>query len=168
MKILLDTLAEADLADCHALFVDAVHALGRRHYRPEQCAAWAPPGAMPDAWRDGWARRLARAWGVKALADDGRLVGFAWLLFDGEFDMLYVAPWAAGRGVGSRLVGALLYEGRRAGLAALTVYASHGARPLFERAGFVVERDHLAWRDGVALENWIMRASLAEPGRCAR
>ncbi|AXK39789.1 GNAT family N-acetyltransferase [Crenobacter cavernae] len=163
MKITLDTLADADIPACHALFVDAVHRLGQRHYRAEQCAAWAPQGEMPDSWRDGWARRLSRAWGVKALSEDGRLAGFAWLLSDGEFDMLFVAPWAAGQGVGTRLVGALVYEANAAGLAELTAYASHGARPVFERAGFTMLRDNLVWRDGVAIENWIMKKAL--PGR---
>ena len=160
MNIVLVTLAEADLIACHALFVDAVHTLGRHHYTAEQCAAWAPPGPMPDAWRTAWAGRLARATGLKAVRDDGVLAGFAWLTGDGEVDMLFVAPWAAGQGVACRLVAELERIARQAGLAELSVYASHGARPVFERAGFVVEADHIAWRDGVALDNWIMKKAL--------
>lgn len=160
MNITLVTLAEADLVACHALFVDAVHTLGRRHYTEAQCVAWAPPGPMPESWRAAWARRLGGSTGLKAVADDGALAGFAWLTDDGEFDMLFVAPWAAGQGVASRLIAALEATGCQAGLAELSVYASHGVRPVFERAGFAVESDHIAWRDGVALDNWIMKKAL--------
>ncbi|SMF24995.1 GNAT family N-acetyltransferase [Pseudogulbenkiania subflava] len=160
MSITLATLAEADLPACHALFVDAVHVLARRHYSEAQCTAWAPPGPMPDTWRAAWARRLACATGFKAVEVDGVLAGFAWLSDDGEVDMLYVAPHAAGQGVASRLIAELERVAQQAGLSELSVYASHTARPVFERAGFVVESDHIAWRDGVALDNWIMKKAL--------
>lgn len=160
MNISLARLAEADIPACHALFVEAVHVLGRRHYHAEQCAAWAPPGPMPDALRIAWAGRLARATGLKAVGADGVLAGFAWLSGDGEVDMLFVAPWAAGQGVASRLVAELEGIARQAGLAELTAYASHTARPVFERAGFVVEAGHLVRRDGVAIDNWIMKKVL--------
>jgi putative acetyltransferase len=156
MSVRLDTLAEEDLPACHALFVASVHGLAGRFYSAEQCAAWAPLGEMALAQRADWAKRLGRAWACKAVGDDGQLAGFAWLCHDGEFDMLFVAPEYAGQGLAQRMIAALEAEARAAGLTAFTAWASHGARPVFERAGYRGVRDNRVVRHGVEIDNCLM------------
>ncbi|MCW3479440.1 GNAT family N-acetyltransferase [Neisseriaceae bacterium JH1-16] len=161
MSYRLQALAEADLPACHALFVASVHGLASRFYSAEQCAAWAPAREMDPAWRAGWAERLGRAWSCKAVSDDGQLAGFAWLCHDGEFDMLFVAPEYAGQGLALWMIAALEAEAQAAGLTEFTTWASHGARPVFERAGYRWLRDNRVLRHGVEIDNCLMRKSPA-------
>jgi putative acetyltransferase len=161
MNFQLTGLTEDDTPACHALFVASVHGLAGRFYSAEQCAAWAPPGEMSPAWRAGWAERIGRAWGCKALADDGRLAGFAWLCHDGEFDMLFVAPECAGQGLAARMIAALEAEARAAGVETFTARVSHAARPVFERAGYRLLRANRVERNGATIDNWLMRKTPA-------
>ena len=154
-------LTADDVPACMALFVASIGTLGRRHYSAEQCAAWAAPGEEEERL-DGWRRRLDSAWGLKALGEDGAMLGFAWLCHDGEFDMLFTDPAAAGRGVAGALVAALEARAGQAGLVRLHAWASHGSRPVFERAGWRVLRANRVERAGVVLDNWLMEKHLEE------
>jgi putative acetyltransferase len=136
-----------------ALYRDAVLALGPRAYAPAQVAAWAALTPAPDAMAamgaDGRARFVADA-------GDGPL-GFADLEGDGHLALLYVAPTATGRGVGSALLRAALAQAERDGLARVFTEASEIARPVFARAGWrVCERRDFAIGDGVVIHNWAM------------
>ncbi|ATP30742.1 flagellar biosynthetic protein FliQ [Chromobacterium violaceum] len=98
-----------------------------------------------------WRSRLEGAWACKAVAEDGRLAGFAWLKRSGEFDMLYVAPWAGRRGLGGRMLAELERQAEEAGVTALHAWASHASRPVFERAGYRLLRANRIVRGGVGM-----------------
>lgn len=135
-----------------ALFHAAVREVGRRHYSAAQCAAWSP--AAPPA-----ARYLARATTHRVLVavDAGDVpVGYGDLEADGHIDHLYCHPDHVGRGIGSALLAALEAVARESAIARLTVEASEGARPLFERRGFTpLARNDVAIA-GVAIHNYRM------------
>ncbi len=152
----LEDLSAADLPACHALFQASVQALAGGVYTAEQCQAWAPERAWDAEIDAHWRARLAASWGCKAIAGDGRLAGFAWLKRGGEFDMLFVAPWAGRQGLAGRMLGELEARAAREGVSALHAWASHAARPVFERAGYLLLRANRLQRNGVALDNWLL------------
>ena len=84
----LEALSPDDWPACFSLFRQSVHALAGGVYTIEQCEAWAPAREWDADAERAWRARLDGAWSLKAVADDGRLAGFAWLKRDGEFDQL--------------------------------------------------------------------------------
>ncbi|MDF0606436.1 GNAT family N-acetyltransferase [Neisseriaceae bacterium TC5R-5] len=144
-----------DLAACHALFLESIHALAGHCYSTQQCAAWAG-----DPWgralAQTWEIRLKNAWGTKWLASDGVLAGFACLSHEGVFDMLYVAPWAQRQGGAGRMLCLLEQQAAQVGVVALHAWASHASRPVFERAGYQYLRTNSVRRHGVVLENYLL------------
>jgi|GEM_PF-6075711 len=149
----LIALSMEDLPDCHALLADSVAALPDEVYSLSQRLAWA--GVWDEATRLQWASRLAQAWGV-CLRQEGEMAGFAWLSHAGQFDMLYVAPWAQRHGLGMAMIDHLEALAAKAGVVTLHAWASQVARPLFEKAAYVMMRPNSTIRDGVELANWLM------------
>ena len=154
--MLLQSLKPADLPACFEVFGGSVRSLAGVAYTLEQCLAWAPHEPWNDVLAASWSQRLSQAWGCKGVAEDGRLAGFAWLKHDGEFDMLYVAPWAGRQGVASRMIVALEARAAEHGVTALHTWASHASRPVFERAGYRMLRPNRIERNGVMLDNWLL------------
>ncbi|MGC0154464.1 GNAT family N-acetyltransferase [Chromobacterium vaccinii] len=152
----MQTLEEADLPACFGLFRESVLALAGGVYSAEQCQAWAPARPWDAEIDSAWRKRLAGAWACKAVAADGRLAGFAWLRRDGEFDMLFVAPWAGRQGLAGRMIAELEAQAARDGVSALHAWASHAARPVFERAGYVLLRANRVDKGGVAIDNGLL------------
>lgn len=126
-----------DAAATWTVFHEAVHRTGVACYTPAQLAAWDPGTGEPADWN---ARRTA-AWTVVAMLD-GVLVGFSDLTGAGVLDMLYVHPAYGRRGIARALIDAVLDEADRRGLAEVHTRASRVARPVFERSGFVVDREN--------------------------
>jgi putative acetyltransferase len=137
------------------LYYDAVHAIADRDYSPAERAAWAPQPPDPESWHQ---RMMTRRTFV--LEDAGEPIAFAELEADGNLDMFYCRPDRQRRGVGNRLYAALEAAARRAGMARLTVDASHPGRRFFERQGFQVERRQSVCRNGVTLVNFRMARRL--------
>ena len=80
---------------------------------------------------------------VHALAEDraGAPIGCARLLADGHIGRVAVLREWRGRGVGSRLMSALIDEARRRGWEQVAVNAQLRAMPFYERHGFVATGD---------------------------
>ncbi|MBV8679034.1 MAG: GNAT family N-acetyltransferase [Aquitalea sp.] len=141
------------LPACHALFADSIAALPDDDYPLTARLAWA--GVWDEDVRHSWEARLAAAWSVAAM-QEGTLLGFAWLSRDGEFDMLYVAPLAQGQGLAQAMMQQLEAQAAAAGVTALHAWASHAARPVFEKQGYRMLRPNRVSRDGCSLDNWLM------------
>ncbi len=143
-----------------ALTLAAIRVTARRSYSPEQVDAWS---ARYNVQRllDGAAKGDAIL--VAANADDCP-IAYVVLEADGHLDMLYCHPDHAGLGLG----GCLLAEAERAAQASgvMRIYteASELARPVFERAGYVLlHRRDFAIGDGdapVAIHNYAMEKQL--------
>lgn len=125
------------------------------------------PGSRTSRYVRGWGRSGDTA--VIAL-EDGFAVGAAWYrLFSpqepgyGFVDehtpelAIAVVPSKRGRGIGERLLTALVERARAAGYDALSLSVEPGnpARKLYERHGFEVVEE--------GTEAWTMRASVASP-----
>lgn len=139
------------------LYFDSVHALGTTSYSQAQVRAWAPAPVDPAA--------------VHALTEDGRttlvaagpqneVLGYGDLEADAHIDHLYCRPDAAGRGLGSQLLDALIELGRASGMDRLYAEASELARPMFLRKGFVLIRRRDFEVRGVLIHNYAMQKIL--------
>lgn len=138
-----------------ALYAASVRALGARDYTPAQVEAWASlaPSAADLAGRMGDGRtRLVAV--IEAAA------GFIDIEPDGHIDLLYVAPEAAGQGVGRLLLETGEALSALSGASWLYAEASETARPVFERLGFRVTARRDFEVAGVAMHNWAVEKPL--------
>ncbi len=146
----------ADAAALTDLYVRSVLHYGPRAYAPEQVDAWA---ATADIARTTARCRDGR---VVVVAQDeaGTVLGFADLETDGHLDMLYVAPEAEGKRIGTLLYAAIEARARDLGLHRVFVEASELARPLFERQGFTLLGRNDLVLAGVDIHNYRMEKRL--------
>lgn len=123
----------SDVDSIERIQVDAIRHGTGDHYQPEAIEAWA--GAFN---RDGFAEKVEddEVWVAE---DGGRTVGYASLdPSTYEIDSVYVAPEAAGRGIGRALMEHILEVARDHRLENVWLDASVNAIPFYERMGFVV------------------------------
>jgi N-acetylglutamate synthase-like GNAT family acetyltransferase len=111
--------------------VRAIRRLCVHHYAPAEIAAWAAP-RRPHHYVE-----AIRQKDFYVVEEAGAVVGFSTLnAAVGEVEAVYVAPEAAGRGLGLQLLRVLEDRARTRGLHALHLNASLNAVPFYERAGY--------------------------------
>lgn len=124
----------ADGAALTALTVAAIRETARSAYTAEQVGAWSARVAQSSRIAGAFAGNFVR------VAVDGadRPVAYVVLESDGHLDMLYCHPDHGGRGLGRRLLAEAERTARMMDITRLFAEASELARPVFERAGYVV------------------------------
>jgi len=148
----------ADAPALAALYRASVEGLAADFYDDDQIAAWI--GAVDD--EPAFAKRLGSQLTIVALV--GRqIAGFASLHDKSVFDMLYVRPDMARRGVGAALAEAIEKLAGARGATMLAVDASDAARDFFARRGYVPQRRNTIVLAGEWLGNTTMTKSLAAP-----
>ena len=140
-----------------ALFRDTIRRVNRRDYSPTQIAAWA----SDDIDTVSWFRRFHGRF-VPMAEESDRPVGFAELETNGHIDRVYVSADHQRRGIGRQLLGAVVAEASRVGLARLFTEASITARSFFEAHGFVVLSPQVVTCRGAEFVNYRMERVLAE------
>lgn len=111
--------------------VRAIKRLCVHHYAPHEIAAWAGP-RKPAHYIE-----AIRQKEFYVAEETSAVVGFSMLNpADGEVEAVYVAPEAAGRGIGLQLLRVLEERAGTRGLRALHLNASLNAIPFYERAGY--------------------------------
>lgn len=148
---------EGEEESLRGVFDASVHGLACRHYSPEQLAAWAPQ----EYDRAAWSARIRHNQPFVAEAN-GQIVGFGDVQADGYIDQLFVAPEAAGQGVGSAFLRAIEVRARERGIARLHSQVSLTAQSLFRRFGFEIEAEQTVTVAGVELRNARMFKRLKE------
>jgi putative acetyltransferase len=142
------------------LTVAAIAMIGLRAYSIEQVLAWAAHHPSPARFLEG---AEAGELILVALADEGAPAAYAILQPQGHLDMLYCHPDHAGKGLASALLAAIDSEALARGLTHITTHASELARPVFERAGYVLlhRRDFTisVGADAVPIHNYAMTKS---------
>jgi putative acetyltransferase len=128
----------SDARRCIDIFRSSIEELAADDYDAEQREAWASAADDEEAF----AARLAGALTLIAVID-GAAAGFASLKGADVIDMLYVDPDFAGLGAGSALINALTKLAAARGAELLTIEASEGAKPLFEKLGFAAQKRNL-------------------------
>ena len=153
----------ADLAELTALVHAAVHAIDDGLYSAAQREAWAP--SPPDPAR--WTERFEAIAPVVATVG-GSIAGMMAMTGDGHIDMAYVHPQQQSRGIARALHVHVEAIARAERLGRLTTFASHAAKPFFERCGYRAVRATRIERMDQVLGNWMMDKRLvafAERGR---
>ncbi len=135
----------------------AIRAVGSQSYSPEQVDAWAARHPGPERFVE-----RAEAGSHILVAADGNdcAVAYALLEPDGHLDMLYCHPDHTRRGLADELLAASEQGARSLDLERLYTEASELARPVFERAGYVVEHRRDFEIEGVAIHNYAMEKHL--------
>lgn len=134
------------------VFHRAVRRGTARHYSLPQRIAWSPR-AHPAAY---WHARLSRL-DTMVAADARGPLGFMALDLDQAFlDFAYVAPEAAGQGVGAALLAIVEGRAKSAGIDRLETEASRVAEPFFAHRGWQVLARQRVRRHGIALPNALM------------
>lgn len=133
------------------LFRDTIRRVNSRDYSAEQIAAWASDDIDPARWACRFTGRF-----VVVAEEADCPIGFAELEPNGHVDRVYVSADHQGRGIGRKLLNAVLAEARRVGLGRLFTEASITARPFFEAQGFAVLAPQVVTCRGVEFVNYRM------------
>lgn len=142
-----------DVPALAALYVNCASTLGPEVYTPEQVAAWRSFGEDRVAFH---AYVLgADTWIARDTA--GEPAGFCGINREGEVHSLYVHPAVGRQGLGSRLLRWALERAREQGVVSFAAWATPFSRPVFERAGFALERVAREPYQGVLFDRYRMR-----------
>jgi putative acetyltransferase len=152
----------ADAATLAALFRESVDELAADDYDEAQREAWVSKADDEEAF----GALLAGELTIVALVE-GDIAGFASLKDNNHFDMLYVRPEMARRGVGSALADAIEKLAAGRGTKTLTVDASDAARDFFAARGYVAKTRNTIEIGGQWLGNTTMTKELAAPAGSA-
>lgn len=148
----------ADAPRLAALFRASIATLAADYYDEAQLAAWASVADDEEAFADKLAEHLT----IVALLE-GSIAGFATLRDGGRFDLLYVHPSAARRGVGSALADAIEKLAHARGAAELVADASDAARDFFAARGYVAVQRNMVSVGGEWFGNTTMKKNLGAP-----
>ena len=146
--VVLRAFRDGDAAALHVVFHSAIHGTACADYTREQLEAWAPARIDEVAW----AARMQRLQPFVAECA-GEPVGYAALRADGYVDDFYVAATHGGRGIGTRLMAAVLERARQLGLTRLHSDVSVTAQRLFAKHGFRIVEQRMPVVRGVAMPN---------------
>mgnify|MGYP005857732207 CR=1 FL=1 len=135
MGIAIRRFQENDAKALVALTKAAIYGIGKRAYTPTQVAAWAAHSSCSQRFLASAAKGDTVLIAVDPM---DRPIAYAVLDADGDVDMLYAHPDYAGRGLAGTLLLEVESRAKKAGVTRLFTQASEIARPVFERAGYVV------------------------------
>jgi putative acetyltransferase len=143
--------AAADVPALAAFYRATALALGPQVYSPEQVQAWAR--STDDVER--FARYIldAQTWIADDAAGPAGFCGIAVHDGLGEVHSLYVRADLTRRGLGARL---LSHAMARSGASRFEAWATPFSRPVFERAGFALQRVVSEPYQGVVFERYRM------------
>jgi len=147
----------ADTMVLRDLYAQSIEELTAEDYTEDQRLAWIARAEDAEAFAD----RL-EAMVTLIVQVDGEYLGFASLKNNTVLDMLYVHPYATGRGVGTTLVDALERLAAARGAKEITVEASETAQPFFAARGYVPGRRNLVPIEDQWLSNTTMTKKLAD------
>ena len=121
----------ADRASICGVHRSSARSLGGGFYTHEEIERWVH-ALTPD-------RYTPYIDQISVAEENGAIVGFATLGLDGRIHALYVAPGAAGKGVGSALLKHVERIAAERGQTSVWLEASLNAVPFYEHHGFVAE-----------------------------
>ena len=140
-----------------ALKRDTICRVNSRDYSEAQVLAWVPSDEAVTAWPERLAGRF-----VVVVEEARQILGFGDVAADGHIDQFYVHADHQRRGVGRRILEALIDRARGAGTARLYSEVSLTARAFFEANGFRVDAQQVVVAGGVEFVNFRMSRQLDE------
>lgn len=140
-----------DVPALAALYAAAARVLGPQVYSADQVAAWVSFGTDSPAFRD-------YILGPRTWVAGDPPEGFCGIDGAGEVRSLYVRADLTRRGLGTRLLAHALAQARAAGRRDFCAWATPFSKPVFERAGFVLEHVVREPYQGVVFDRYRMRS----------
>jgi len=147
----------ADTMALRDLYAQSIEELTAEDYTEDQRLAWIARAEDAEAFAD----RL-EAMVTLIVQVDGEYLGFASLKDNTVLDMLFVHPYATGRGVGTTLVDALERLAAARGAKEISAEASDTAQQFFAERGYVPGRRNLIPIEDQWLSNTTMTKQLAD------
>ena len=158
LHMLIRPFQTTDAKQLSALFHASVRRAGLHHYSAEQVEAWSPTPPDPELYIQ---RSLDGRVFLVAVSENGAQTGYGDLEMSGHIDHLYCHADFIGKGIGSALYRALEKAAHDQGIKTLFVEASEGARILFEKNGFIVQKRNDFMLKAVPIHNYQMSKQLA-------
>ncbi|CRY55797.1 putative acyltransferase [Yersinia intermedia] len=155
--MLIQRFSIGDETALFRVFFSAVHEIASQDYTKKQLEAWAPTEADPNLWA-----KQVRDLHPFIVEVNKEIVGYADLQANGYIDHFYVASAHSRQGVGTLLMKRLHEEANLLGICELTSQVSKTAEPFFILHGFHVVERGFPVRQGVTLENAVMRKILCD------
>ena len=144
----------ADTMALRDLYAQSIEELTADEYTEDQRLAWIARAEDAEAFSD----RL-EAMVTILVQIDGEYLGFASLKDNTVLDMLYVHPYATGRGVGTSLADALERLAAARGAKEISVEASDTAQPFFAHRGYAPGQRNL-----IPIEDqWLSNTTMTKP-----
>lgn len=160
MSFSIRRATEADAEGILAAHVASIRAFAAPFYSPEVVEDWAGSKRAAD-----YAPFIAESHFYVA-EEGGRIAGFGhFRIGEAEAEMmgLYIAPWAARRGIGAEFMRRFEQAARAAGLRSLRVRSTLNAEPFYARCGFrTLERTVHCLRSGRETPCVLMARDLCE------
>lgn len=140
------------------VFLSAIRETATRDYTAAQIEAWAQADRAPEVWAS--RMRELRPFIVEA---EGEIAGYADIQPNGYIDHFFVSGAYPRQGVGTLLMNRIHAEAELLGISELTADVSKTAEPFFLHHGFHVVGRGFPVRQGVTLQNALMRKRLKLP-----
>ncbi len=151
MDITLRKAQLTDVEDIRQLFFDTITEVNSKDYSADQISIWSASAGNSL----GWMQRIIKFHFVVALAEK-KMVGFAALTPEGEFDCLYVHKDFQRSGVGQLLLDHIEAEAMKRQLPLITSDVSITAKPFFERNGYEQVKINRKKRNGMVFITYAM------------
>lgn len=157
-RIALRPFLPTDAPVLAALFRASIAELTGDDYDLDQQEAWSAAADDEVAFGEKLSALL-----TLIASCDGAPAGFVAVKDNAQIEMLYVAPQAAGSGVGAALCDAAETLARARGTTQMSVDASDSALGFFQHRGYVPQQRNSVSRGDVWLANTSMKKALAQP-----
>jgi putative acetyltransferase len=155
MEMEIRLFCEQDADQIAQLFHQTVREVNIRDYSSLQVQAWAPDDLYFRNWAKVCAQRL-----TYIAEQEGVIVGFGELEFDGHIDCFYCHKQYQNCGVGRKIYQAIEAKAFELGLNRLFTEASITAKPFFQRLGFLVIKEQQVSCRGETFINFVMEKRL--------
>lgn len=134
------------------IFYNTCHKVLIKNYSKEQVTALAPEEKLiVEPWAKKWEKNPPFVAEI-----DNQIVGFAEFMNDGYIDCFYCHHNYIGKGVGARLMQAILSKAKLQQNYRIYADVSETAKTFFEKHEFIVLKRKSIERKGVFLDNYLM------------
>ncbi|MFW6357738.1 MAG: GNAT family N-acetyltransferase [Chroococcales cyanobacterium] len=141
----------SEVDNCAHIYGNAVVKTAKHLYTEKQIKAWS---AFPQH-QDKFEAFILNC-ETYGKYHEKKLVGFCGLANDGHIVSLYVSPDYNRQGIGSELLNYVLVIGKQKEIQSFYTEASYLSKPVFEKAGFVVDEIEVASYDDVEFSRFKM------------
>lgn len=160
-KMYIRRYSPNDISQIAELFYSTVHTINLKDYSPVEVDAWAPKHINKAAWN----RRLSENFTIVA-EQDGIIVGFASLSYEGYYDLLYIHKDYQRQGIATALTDIIENEAVLHGISELTADVSITAKAFFEKKGYEVIQKQSVERRGQLLTNYNQKKHIISNSCC--